>query len=283
MGALRPPGDHGPAEFPLACAFLDHYLRDVPYLAVLAQEARAIVRTLRNHPSLIAWCGGNEINIGRERLPLEAIARAVAEEDGTRPFIPASPARGDVHQWDVWHGFAPWEILAEERTGILSEFSLQALPVAETIAAMFPDRPPEALDDPRRIARQAQVAKLRWHVGPQADARLKAAIEATQRSQTTALQAGIEACRRRRGRCTGVAFWQFNEPWPAVSWSVVDRFGRPKLAYEMLRRAFQPALTLRCAETVLAANRYDLAVHLPGRGPWRACLTRRLADRLLAV
>ena len=46
----------------------------------------------------------------------------------------------------------------------------------------------------------------------------------------------------RRETCGGVAFWQFNEPWPAVTWSVVDRAGRPKAAYDMLRRSFQPLL-----------------------------------------
>ncbi len=46
----------------------------------------------------------------------------------------------------------------------------------------------------------------------------------------------------RRHPCSGVAFWQLNEPWPAVSWAVIDRAGRPKLAYEMLRRSFQPVL-----------------------------------------
>lgn len=58
-------------EFPLACAFLDHYPRDRAYLDALAAEARGIVRGLRNHPSLIAWCGGNEINpqqIGRAHV-----------------------------------------------------------------------------------------------------------------------------------------------------------------------------------------------------------------------
>jgi beta-mannosidase len=39
-----------------------------------------------------------------------------------------------------------------------------------------------------------------------------------------------------------VAFWQFDEPWPAVSWSVVDHAGRPKAAYAMLQRAYQPLL-----------------------------------------
>ena len=32
-------------------------------------------------------------------------------------------------------------------------------------------------------------------------------------------------------QCGGVAFWQLNEPWPAVSWAVIDRAGRPKAAY----------------------------------------------------
>ncbi len=346
-------------EFPLACAFLDHYPRDPAYLEALGQEARATVRALRNHPSLIAWCGGNEFNIEREQQPLGVIARAVAEEDGTRPFIPASPSAGEVHQWNVWHGFAPWTALAKEQAGMMNEFGLQALPAAETVTEMFPGRVPETLDDPRWAARKAQIAKLRWYAGPRADAGLSAAIEATQRAQAAALQAGIEACRLRRGRCTGVAFWQFNEPWPAVSWSVVDRCGRPKLAYEMLRRAYQPVsvaarfpwrryrpgeifaievwaindhpfgwtactimayldgcriwsqedvtlppaaaqrigrcavtlatppreltLVLLRAEEVLAANRYDLAVHLPGRQPLRARLLRWLADRLLGA
>ena len=57
-------------EFPLACAFLDHYPRDRAYLDTLAAEARGTVQALRNHPSLIAWCGGNEISPRRERLPL---------------------------------------------------------------------------------------------------------------------------------------------------------------------------------------------------------------------
>jgi hypothetical protein len=160
-------------------------------------------------------------------------------------------------------------------------------------------------------------------------------------------------------RCGGVAFWQLNEPWPAVSWSVIDRAGRPKAAYEMLRRSYQPiliaarfpwrryaagdvfsaevwlvndgpeawqgcraetlldnvvvwmaadvslppasvapigelvvrlddaprvlALDLRCGETALASNRYDLTVHLPGRQPRRARVIHALGERLLEM
>jgi beta-mannosidase len=289
-------------EFPLACAFLDHYPRDPAYLDALTHEARGIVRSLRHHPSLIAWCGGNEINPRREKLPLQVIADVLAQEDPTRPFIPASPSDGEQHDWSVWHGFAPWPRLAETQSPFLSEFGLQALPDPLTIAEMFGVSTPRSLDDPRWTGRKAQLAKLQHYAGPKAESGpstgpsrppavpeprsavsgqrsasaelgLAAAIAATQRAQAAALQVGIEACRMRRlpaptrplphsdvlrtngrmgewekgehgevGACGGVAFWQFNEPWPAVSWSVIDRAGRPKAAYHMLCRSFQPLL-----------------------------------------
>jgi len=404
-------GIMGWQEFPLACAFFDHYPRDRACLDALAAEARGTVWALRSHPSLIAWCGGNEINPVRERLPLGVITDVLRREDPDRLWLPASPADGDLHQWDIWHGRAPWASLADLRPPFMSEFGMQALPGAATVAEMFANGAPESLADPRWPARKAQVTKLRHYAGPGASRDLPAAIAATQRAQAVALQVGIEACRLRRagppltrvgppltpptrppltpptrgriggklpplqggsrgvcgeppplqggsrGVCGGVAFWQFNEPWPAVTWSVIDHAGRPKAAYEMLRRSYQPiliaarfrwlryrasdtfraefwlvndsprawdecraevsldgqpiwpadglrlapgssakigdltltlsapptALDLRltCGDDTVAVNRYDLAVHLPGRQPLLPRLNRWLADRLL--
>ena len=235
-------------EFPLACAFLDHYPRNAQHLGALASEARGIVAALRGRPSLIAWCGGNEVNPRRERLPLRIIEQVIAAEDGTRPWIPASPSQGDVHQWDVWHGLAPWESFGRVRAPFMSEFGLQALPHAITARTFFEGDAPQSLDDARWTQRKLQAAKIRHYSGPVDERDLVATIEATQRAQAAGLQRGIEACRLRRegsghrSPCGGVAFWQFNEPWPAVTWAVVDRHGRPKGAYAMLCRSYQPLL-----------------------------------------
>ncbi len=43
------------------------------------------------------------------------------------------------------------------------------------------------------------------------------------------------------------------------------------------------ALKLRCGEIALASNRYDLAVHLPGRQPRRARAIHALGERLLEM
>ncbi len=56
------------------------------------------------------------------------------------------------------------------------------------------------------------------------------------------MQVLIEHVRRRKGETGGLALWQWNEPWPSICWSVIDYFGRPKLAYETLRRIMQPVL-----------------------------------------
>jgi beta-mannosidase len=313
-------------EFPLACAFLDHYPRDRAYLDTLAAEARGTVRALRNHPSLIAWCGGNEISPRRERLPLETLAGVLVEEDPVRPWIPASPCDGDLHHWQVWHGFAPWTDLADLHAPFMSEFGMQALPDAATVTEIFPTGAPTSLSDPRWVERKAQIEKLRHYAGPDADPAtgsgrdLAGVIAATQRAQATALQVGIESCRLRREtlsgcaapredpltaetqrtrrrflrflrpprlcgehpRCGGVAFWQLNEPSPAVSWAVIDRAGRPKAAYEMLRRAYQPILIAarfpwrRCA----AGDIFRADIWLVNDGPvsWKGCCAEALLD-----
>jgi beta-mannosidase len=181
-----------------------------------------------------------------------------------------------VHQWQVWHGYAPWTELADTKSPFMSEFGLQALPGAATVREMFAGTPPSSWNDPRWVQRKAQVDKLRHYSGLKAQGDdLAAAAEATQRVQAAALQAGIEACRLRRDAAGGVAFWQFNEPWPAVSWSVVDRLGRPKAAYRMLCHSFQPVLIairfLKRARQPGETGRAEIWLVNDGPAGWSGC------------
>jgi len=67
-------------------------------------------------------------------------------------------------------------------------------------------------------------------------------IAASQRAQALGLQIAVEHMRRRKGQAGGLCLWQFNEPWPAISWAIVDYYRRPKLAYERLKDLFNPVL-----------------------------------------
>ncbi|MEA3485656.1 MAG: hypothetical protein U9R03_02995, partial [Candidatus Aerophobetes bacterium] len=63
-----------------------------------------------------------------------------------------------------------------------------------------------------------------------------------QLNQAYALKVMIERCRRRKFKCGGALFWQFNDCWPAISWSIVDYYLHPKPAYYAVKRVFQPVL-----------------------------------------
>lgn len=236
-------------EFPLACMFLGSYPRNAAYLSLVDAESRAIVRQLRHHPSVVLWCGGNEFSPRRNQPLLNTLAAVVKQADGTRPFIPVSPSFNhsrDAHNWHVWHGLAPIQAYQAENAAFLSEFGLQALPHPDTLTAALPD-PTTGWD-----THHADIEKLRRYASSfndqltisdrQSGHNSSAIIRHSQLAQATALQTAIEHMRRRKGQAGGLCLWQFNEPWPAISWSIVDYFGRPKLAYERLKVWYNPVL-----------------------------------------
>jgi beta-mannosidase len=242
-------------EFPIACAFLTRYPRDTAYLDLFDGESRAIIRALRNHPCLALWCGGNEFNPLRHRKQIAQLRTAVQELDGTRLFRPASPYGGDIHNWDVWHGSAPvteYKSTANNRCHIASEYGLQAPPSASQLRTFLPA---EDLWPPAQAweTRKAQLSRLERYARPFlcGDHRkmvrlenldLPTFIDASQRAQAVGLQTAIEHHRRNKYTCSGTLVWQFNEPWPSISWSLIDYLWHPKLAYQAVRRAFNPLL-----------------------------------------
>ncbi len=235
-------------EFPFACAFLTRYPRSPAYLRLVEAEARAIIRDLRNHPSLVLWCGGNEFSPRRNGPLVTTLQRAVAAEDPTRPFLPASPADGDRHNWRVWHHFQPPAAYRQDTALFASEFGLQAPPAVETLRRFIPDEelwPP----GPSWAYHGAGLKKL-WRyarpflpTGQTGNLSVEEMVQASQRAQAHGLQIAIEHYRRRKAHgCGGTLVWQLNEPWPAISWAILDFYRQPKLAYETVRRLFNPLL-----------------------------------------
>ena len=234
-------------EFPFACMFLGAFPRQPEYLAQVEAECSAIVRQLRRHPSVAVWCGGNEFSRWRNHPLLKTLAAVVNQHDPTRPFIPVSPSfdhGDDAHNWHVWHGDAPIQAYQTESACFLSEFGLQALPHFDTLKAALPD-PTTGWEthhaDQRKLTRYTSLFDTS-DTPPPPDDPLNSEISISQRAQAIALQTAIEHMRRRKGETGGVCLWQFNEPWPAISWAIVDYFRRPKLAYKQLSAWYNPIL-----------------------------------------
>jgi beta-mannosidase len=221
------------------------------------------------------WCGGNEFSPKRNRPLAAALQQAVAANDPARPFLPASPANGDSHNWRVWHDFRPPSAYLEDTAAFASEFGLQAPPGAATLRRFIPAGdlwPP----GPAWSYHGAGLPKLRRYARPlleDPETGLEAFVDASQRAQAHGLQVAIEHYRRRKAHdCGGVLVWQLNEPWPAISWSLVDFYREPKPAYERVKRLFSP---------VLVSAEYEFRPFQPGeRLQARLWIVNDLAEAL---
>ncbi|MFG6461694.1 glycoside hydrolase family 2 protein [Roseateles sp. DXS20W] len=147
---------------------------DDAFRASVVAEARDQVRRLRNHPSIVLWCGNNEEEIawkywghgktlkaadaafaervwqGYVQLFDRDLRQVVAEEGGGIAYWPSSPgddmaedanvvASGDMHYWDVWGGPAhPVTQYLAVTPRFMSEYGLQAWPVQRTLDAFAP-------------------------------------------------------------------------------------------------------------------------------------------------
>ncbi|WP_426169612.1 beta-mannosidase [Pseudoduganella sp. R-34] len=166
---------------------------DDAFRANVIAEARDNVRRLRNHPSLVLWCGNNEEEIawkywGPGKAMTEAdpefagkvwngyvqlfgtdLRKVVAEEGGGISYWASSPsddlaevantpASGDMHYWEVWGNPAyPPSKYLEITPRFMSEYGLQAWPVQRTIEA-FASRGQQGIATPLIEAHQKFMA-----------------------------------------------------------------------------------------------------------------------------
>jgi beta-mannosidase len=250
-------------DFMFACA---EYPEERWFHEKVEEEARAVVRRLRSHPSIALWCGNNENDWGYEAgwwgkkdvfygrtIYHEILPRICEELDGTRPYWPSSPyggyqnngqEAGDRHAWDVWSGWQDYINYKHDNGRFISEFGFQAPPTLKTI---------ESFTEPQDRHPQSEVMEHhnKMYEGTERLFRFLAAhipipssfeefVIKAQINQGLALKTGIEHWRTRKFMTSGALFWQLNDCWPVSSWSVIDYALRPKPAYYYVKRAFSP-------------------------------------------
>lgn len=165
------------------------------------------------------------------------------------------PTVGDIHQWNVWHGTQEKYQNFDKLVGrFVSEFGMEAFPNVKTIDAFLPlgrddpDRYPQsstvdfhnkADGHERRIALYL-VENMRYGPDP-----LEQFVYATQLMQAECLASAYRLWKRQwkgpgREYCGGALVWQINDCWPVTSWSIVDYYLRPKMAYFTVKREMAP-------------------------------------------
>jgi beta-mannosidase len=149
---------------------------DVPFQENVRQEAIDQIRRLRDHPSIVIWCGNNEVETGwyhwgdrqefKESISAEnrdrvwqdyiimfadILKSAVTQYTDPVPYWPSSPSadfeevpdnqhNGDMHYWQVWHAQAPASDYTLQFPRFMTEYGFQSFPEMRTIRT-FANKP----------------------------------------------------------------------------------------------------------------------------------------------
>lgn len=240
------------------------------FLALAKTEVEYQIKRLRDHASIVLWCGDNEVPgllkgegmefvrhaVNYDRLNRE-LAAAVRKADPTRSFWPSSPcngpdecfgawhddSKGDMHYWKVWHSGEPFESYYKVRPRFCSEFGFQSFPALNTVRRFGGGN----VSDPVMECHQknglgnAKIVGMfmRYFRFPKGLAQF---VYLSQVQQALAIRTAVEFWRTLRPHCMGTLYWQLNDNWPVASWSSIDYHGNWKLLHYAAKRFYAPLL-----------------------------------------
>ncbi len=241
---------------------------DLEFQQNVRQEAIDNVKRLRNHPSVVLWCGNNEMETGwkhwgdrqafKDSVPpdtreqvwqdyvvlfRDVIKSVVSEYAPETPYWPSSPSAnfeappdnqndGDMHYWAVWHAQNPIEDYTKQHPRFMSEYGFQSFPEMSTIRRFAQ---PSDYEINSAVMRNHQKNTggneriLTYMLREYREPKDFASfVYMSQVQQAEAIKVGAEHYRRMKPRTMGQFYWQLNDCWPVASWSSIDYYGRWK-------------------------------------------------------
>lgn len=244
-------------DFPLAC---NPYEGTPGFLKVLEQEATSIINRLKEYPSLVMWCGGNELfnswsGMTDQSLALRLLNSLTYRLDPDRPFIYTSPIMGIGHGHYVfrdWSGREVYQWMPEAENTAYTEFGMpgpSSLEVLESFIPedqLFPPQPGTVWET--HHAYGAWVGNtwlmedmIEHYFGPSES--LETLVSRGQLLQGEGYKVIYEEARRQKPHCSMALNWCFNEPWPtAANNSLINWPAKPKPAFDAVRESCRPAL-----------------------------------------
>jgi beta-mannosidase len=259
-------------DFMFACAF---YPGDDKFIENVKQEIKYQVNRLYNHPSIVLWCGNNEISNawfdwGYQQqfgLSLEdsikiykdydkvfhkVIPSIISEIDKSREYTPSSPffgwghkesrTHGTSHYWGVWWGMHDFENYYENTGRFMTEYGFQGIPQFNSLERFIPA---DSLFKYSESVKAHQKHPFgfeaiadymeRYFSMPES---FEDYIYLSQLLQAEAIQTALDAHLSAMPYCMGSLFWQFNDCLPIISWSAVDYYKNPKAVYYIAKKSF---------------------------------------------
>ncbi|KAL9608551.1 MAG: hypothetical protein Q9167_006627 [Letrouitia subvulpina] len=238
------------------------------FLDSVNREATANIKRLRHHPSIVVWAGNNEDYQYCETEKLDYDPKDDQPQNWLKGTFPAryiyekllpdlmtglipgalyrygspfggkqssDPTVGDIHQWNG---------------RFVSEFGMEAFPHIKTVDSYLEhgnhdlDRYPQSSTVDFHNKASFHERKLAIYLTENIQYKfhpLEYYIYCTQLMQAECLATAYRSWKHLwqgpgREYCAGALVWQLNDCWPGQSWSIIDYYLRPKLAYFVVKR-----------------------------------------------
>jgi beta-mannosidase len=256
-------------EFPFSSSGLDNWPPDDKlFVRRTGEIAESYITRRQHHPSLILWCGGNELQfepdkshsgggvpVGYEHPPIAAMQQTVRRLDPTRRFLPTSPfgprfsinpkaiGKGEHHcvhgPWKIPGSVPAWKKYWEQSDALFhSEAGIPGASDARLIREFCGDSGLPA-DETHPAWRHASAWWLQWKEYLTSNgnpASLEAFVRWSQQRQAEGLAVALAACKEKFPRCGGFIVWMGHDAFPCpCNTSILDFYGEPKPAANALR------------------------------------------------
>ena len=258
-------------DFMFACADIPD---DIPgYVEICKKEIEYQIKRLRNHPSIVYWCGGNEktgsygLKVSRGEYFIDVVLRGIVSNlDSSRPYARQSPCSmtdvgndatsGECHagSWEssLIEGIDKYrDNVSHTSVPFISECAIMGPGSLESFKKMFPEDklwPMNEYWDDRLMENPHSSFKVKF---PERQRRYvntlygecKSIEEFIAKGMTMhaeTMRAELEYARANKATCGGFMNWMYTDIWPSATWAVVDYYCEPKQVYYQMKRSYAP-------------------------------------------
>ena len=253
------------------------YPQDAAFIDNVKHEVEDNIRRLHHHPSIVHWCGNNEIDVAWNnwgwqkkfnisephqkileatydtmfKVEIPQLLREIipqANYSHTSPLSNWGPEEnydhGSMHYWGVYHGDDRFSGYTQNIGRFNSEYGFQTFPNINVINTYF--RPKQYnFDDPLLSHRQksyrtnAEILKHLKEYYPEPTDLLSLSY-LSQLTQAKGISLAIQHHRMDQPRCMGTLYWQLNDCWPAISWSSLEFNRQWKALQYRIKEDYEP-------------------------------------------
>lgn len=260
-------------DFMFACADIPDAEED--WLKNTVEECEYQIKRLRNYPSIVYWCGGNEktgsfgsmIKCGDNFVDV-TLRGLVGHLDGTRPYARQSPCSwtdiandknsGETHfssfEPAIINGVLQYRKLVSREVVPFASENASLGPVSrQSYERIFPKEdlwPMTKMWNDRMLTNPYAAEKIMFCEAEKRFANelygesktLDAFVAKGMTAHAEMIRCEIEFQRCNKGITSGYMNWMYSDMWPTGTWAVIDYYTEPKQAYYQMARSYAPVL-----------------------------------------